>query len=210
MSEDDFTSWGPRADLDDGFPAAMLELLGPVLLGEPGAATAALVGAYVLRSAAMSSGTRVKIAALDGAIERLESAVSVEVRNLCRDEARRVVGWCVERPPPDQEPVDRDRAVVIEGDHGSKASIARWAIAQELDVELEYYDETDDRWPRLRATPLRVVDRDDEVLLEVRTPLAVVAIPVANLRWLMPVERHERAPVPMAKVLSFPRVSEEE
>ncbi len=209
MDEQPFRGRAARPDLNDAFPADLIETRGPALLGESRATTAALVGAQLLRLVARAGGTRVKPSAADRAIDLLARVVSEDAQRWCEDEARRIAHWCVDEPDAEPE-VDGDRGVMASADRDARVAVIAWAIQAGLDVELEWYDETEDRWPRLRATPLRTESADGEDVVVVKTALADIVIPIANLRWLMPVERRVVAAPKVGRVLAFPTFGEEE
>lgn len=210
MADRPFAGRIPRSDIGDAFPADLVEALGPALLGESRSTTAALVAVYLLGLAAERGGTRVHPSAIDRAVDALERAIAPDARRWCEDEARRVATWCVEEQEPTPPMVEPERAVMVDADREARLAVIAWAVEHELDVELEWYDETEERWPRARATPVRVAEVDGEYLVMVRTALAEIAIPVANLRWLMPVERREDPAPRIARVLQFSRTTEEE
>lgn len=205
MDESGYEGKMPRVDLDEAFPADLVDTLGPALLGDSRPTTAALVAAYLLRLAARAGGTRVRPSAIDAAIDHLERAVAADARRWCEDEAKRIARWTVE--PPSAEPPEGlagDRAVMAEADLPSRRALVEWAIAEGLDVELEWFDEAEDRWPRLRATPRGLEQTEDELLLRLRTTLAEIAVPLRDVRWLMPVYRLNEPSPHLATVLSFP------
>ena len=74
MDDNPLSQLGSRADHAETFPPALIDALGPALVGESAAIHAALVGAHVLRLTALARGTRVNIAAIDGAVEQLARA----------------------------------------------------------------------------------------------------------------------------------------
>jgi hypothetical protein len=191
----------------------LLDPAGPAMLGTMRPIVAALVGAYLLRHVSSAGGSRVGTGAVDEAIGQLERAVSRDVRAHCREEARRIARWTQEaasEPPPRSTYAD-ELERIGDADLDSRVSVMQWAVAQELDLEMEWYDADEDYWPRERVRPLEV-DTDGAPTLHVRFGSDDRAIPVVHIRWLMPVERrpdHRVAP-PEATVLPFRRPDDEE
>jgi hypothetical protein len=122
----------------------------------------------------------------------------------------------------------------------NRISVAKFAIEQGHNLELEYFEESDSTWPRFRCEPIEVLDepddapegdgqRADEVeeeredeAEEVRAPILRVErrgeqldLPVRNIRWLMPVTRDaetddEAMREQLGKVLDFPGPDDDE
>lgn len=212
----------PRPDLNDTFPARLAEPTGPALLGEMDGIAPLLVSARLLQLVARRGGSRVRISEIEHAIGHLERAVPPEVRAHCSDEARRVARWIEDPPPaadsaqaaePGGETPRDDTEILRDGDVRSRLAVARWALEHELDLEIEWYDEDRDVWPRDRVTPVEVCDDAGEETVTVQTNGDQYDISVIQVRWLMPVERltsDEPDSPPGATVLAFPRRPEEE
>lgn len=203
----------PRDDLDETFPPRLVETLGPGVLTTPAQVNAALVAAELLALVARGGGSRIRPAEIDEALGNLDRAVTADVRAHCRDEARRIAAW-IEDPPQTAEPVDPpldDLGLMHAADIRSRISVARWAMESELELELEWYEPRSDLWPRERGTPTEILDPDaDTAVLAIETANGEYEIPVANIRWLMPVERRERLTPHRARVLTFPGASDAE
>lgn len=204
MAEHPFDGKTPRHDLNESFPASMVETKGPALLGDREPLSAALVAAYVLRAAAGRGGTRVKPSSTDDAIATFERALGDDARRWCEDEAERVARWCVEPPSEEVEELEGDLAVMASADQESRLLVVSWAIDEGFDLEIEWYDDEEERWPRMRVTPVDVSEVDGESEIIVQTTLARISIPVANVRWVMPVQRREEPRPKLARVLAFP------
>lgn len=203
----------PRADREETFPPMLVDPTGPAMLGTTGPLVAALVGAHLLRLSSSTGGSRVPTAAADGAIKALERAVSPDVRAHCRDEAARIARWTQSArhtPPPPAWSDELER--IEEADLQSRVSVVRWAVEQELDLQMEWYDDDLDAWPHDRVRPLAVESPDDEPALRARIGSDVRVIPVVHIRWVMPVERRPdpRVAPPEATVLPFRRPDEQE
>ena len=212
MTDHPFGRRPPRADIDDTFPARLAEPLGPVLFGTTRHLVPILVAADLLELVAVRGGTRVRPSEVREVLEQLSRAVTSDVRAHCKDEARRIAEW-IEHPPiepPAQPPAD-DLGLMHAADIRSRISVAEWAIASGLDLELEWYHDDSKTWPRGRGTPLRLEKADDDDCVILQTHTGEVTIPVVNIRWLMPVEPREMPWAPVARVLPFPgRSSSEE
>lgn len=210
MADDWFAGRGARQDRDESFPASQIAPVGPALLSDGAPTTAALVAAYLLRDVTLAGGSRVKPAAVHAAVKRLEHALTADARRLCEDEAGRIARWCVDNAPADEEDLSGDLAMMASADERARVAVIDWAIDEDLDLEVEWYAPDEDRWPRVRATPLRIESFGDAPELVLKTSLAEISIPIANVRWVMPVERREQPRPPLARVLEFPPVLEEE
>ena len=205
MADDTFGGRPPREDIDETFPARLVEPLGPALLGTMRHIAPLLVSAELLDRVVRRGGTRIRPSELHEAMEILRRAVSEDVQAHCRDEAQRIAEWIEHpaAPAPTPGPGD-DLSLMHEADIRSRISVAHWAMANELDLELEWYHEETKTWPRGRGTPLRLETVEGDECLVIRTPIGEVTIPVVNLRWLMPVEPREAHVAPQARVLQFP------
>ncbi len=212
MSDTPFRHLSPRSDLRDTFPPAEVATVRAAMLGSPTAVSAALVALELLELVAERAGTRVRPSAIEEATTLLRVATADGVDPQCSDEARRIAAWLegaaeALREAPDEE--DDNVRVMHESDIRSRLDLARYAIAEELDLELEWWDPEDQRWPRRRATPARV--DDDPATLVIETLAGDLEIPMEDVRWMMPVERRDDAVrTRVGKVLEFPSFSSEE
>lgn len=213
----------PRHDLGETFVPDLVEEHEPALINTMAMLNAAAVGARLLKVVAERGGARLKPSALDKLLDVVHHALPEEVVHHCDDEARRIVEW-LEHP----EPIDHDALLPDAGlpeldimrhsDIASRVSVAEYAIAEGMDVELEYYEPERRIWPRIRAEPVDIVFEDDEAAAAafVEAPYFVfedesglLHIAVRNVRWLMPVA-HRDTPEPAgARVLEFPGRREE-
>lgn len=216
MSDDDrpFEGWEARWDLDESFPPSLQPNIRGAIFSAMPSITASFVALELLRLVAARGGTRVTPSAIEGALEVLAHAVTDDVPPHCRDEARRIASWLSDPPAEARtEPQpDADLRVMHESDVRSRVALVRWAVAEELDLELEWFDPDEGRWPRRRATPVGVVDDDEEdPLLVIETLAGESKIPVSHIRWLMPVERRDDAVRSrVATVLTFPTFDRDE
>lgn len=208
MSEDDVLKGRlPRRDIEEAFPPRLVDTLGPGVLTTPAQVNAALVAAELLALVARRGGSRIRPAEVDEALANLDRAVTGDVRAHCRDEARRIAAW-IEDPPRGEAPVEGpldDLGLMHAADIRSRVSVAKWAMAAGLELELEWYEPETDIWPRERGTPTDIFDPDeDTAVLAIETATGEYEIPVVNIRWLMPVERRDRPTPHRARVLTFP------
>jgi hypothetical protein len=210
----------PREDLDDPFGADSFELEQPALLNKSSVLTAAAVAARLLEMVALRGGTRVKPSSAQ-ALRRLVQRVLPEPAvNLCEDEAGRTLRWLTEAEPygGGPAPPEPEVGIVFEADIDSRIQVARFAIAEGYDLELEYLDADQNIWPRLRCTPQDIEDApgDDAVpILEVESDFGHHDIPLDHIRWMMPVSSHEHRRAtgrqkPAGKLLQFPGDNGEE
>lgn len=197
----------PRPDLAESFPPRLFTEGGPALVASESLATA-LVAAHLLQDLVMARGTRITPAESRALLESLTRQATESVSAHCRDEARRIRDW-LDHPPEDEDSHEvSDLALMHDADVETRRSVARLALQAGLDLELEYYEEKSDTWPRLRATPTRL---DDEVsVLHLTNPRGDWAITLSDIRWLMPVSHREISVAPSAKVLAFPPRHHEE
>lgn len=210
----------PRADLRENFYPDQVETYKPALLNAMPLLSATAVATRVLEVVARRGGTRIKPSALERLRQILEHVLPHEVIAHCDDEAQRVLRWL----EGEAETIEAGSAVegsetpeldmMFAADLESRISVVEFALREEFDLELEYYDASEEVWPRLRATPLALrtqegTDEPAETELVVDAALAEpLVIPVRSLRWLMPVSRRARPEQPRppsrGKVLEFP------
>ncbi|MFB6264618.1 MAG: hypothetical protein ABEL76_13485 [Bradymonadaceae bacterium] len=193
-----------RDDLFDTFPPEQLQDLKPALINAEAAIVAARVGAEVLRVIAKRGGTRIDTSSIAELTDVLDDVLPDSAVNLCEDEAARVLGWLdrsEDRPtteaPASSLPPELD--LMLAADIDSRISVARLAIDEEYDVELEYFDEESNSWPRLRGQPVELVDQSEgetgegeiadrtDILLAIELDEETLHVPVRTIRWLMPV-----------------------
>ena len=199
---------GPRRDLGENWPAALAEALAPALLPGGQAVVAVRVAARVMLVIAQRGGTRVRVSALERAISVLNKSLPEEVQRHADDEAARALRWLEERPAPEQgaaAPLPELR-IMEQADVGVRREIAALAIAEGLDLEMEYHDEEAERWPRRRVMPLEVTEA--EALRFLAQPgEEAEEVALRRIRWLMPVQPLPPPPMPQAptgRVLRFP------
>ncbi|MBA2663419.1 MAG: hypothetical protein H0U74_14115 [Bradymonadaceae bacterium] len=222
-------SLDPRADLRESFYPELVDDYRPALLNAGSLLTACLVGARLLDVVAMRGGTRIKPTIVKKLRAVIEAALSPEVVHHCDEESARILLWLDGRAETLQRDDDApaitsdtpELDMMFAADLESRISVARFALRESFDLELEYYDPISDSWPRLRATPIDIrtpdgADPDDEDELEL--VIAVdheksLAIAIKTLRWLMPVNRrfeHNHEPTSRkGRLLSFPKRSDD-
>lgn len=204
-----------RDDLFETFPPEHRSDLPPTLLSEDGPVLAARVGAKVLEIVAKRGGTRLDPSAIESLLEMLDDSLPDGARNHCDDEAGRILDWlehgaskALDKPeaglPPELE-------VMLDADVDNRASVIEYTLDSDYDLELEYFDEETTTWPVVEGTP-QGIERDPKgasPTLRITRQGEELAIPVRNIRWLMPV-RPEASPddEPMreelGRVLDFP------
>ncbi|MFW6057581.1 MAG: hypothetical protein ACOC9W_01885 [Persicimonas sp.] len=212
----------PREDLSEPFAAQSFDVERPALLNKNSVLTAAAVAARVLEILAMRGGTRIKPSAAENIRRAVGAALPEPARNLCEDEAARVLRWISEaRPYAGEEAAGTNSGeapeveIVFEADIESRISVARFALDEHYDLELEYLDAGNDIWPRIRCTPREVTTFEDDEgrqrpLLSVESDFGDLDIPIDHIRWMMPVSSHEHRRTnpkkhkPAGKLLSFP------
>lgn len=204
----------PREDFDKTFTPLLQEPVRAAMLGSMPSIVAALVGLELLDEVAKRGGTLVLPSAIEEAKSLLALAVTDGVPPHCRGEATEILRWVLD-PPAEVEPplpADTHLRTMQAADVRSRITVAKWAIAEGLDIELEWYDPEEDRWPRRRATPDRVDDESgDEPSLVIETLAGDLSVPIADIRWLMPVARREDAiRTKSARVLTFPGATRRE
>ncbi len=183
--------FGSRADAEEPFYNERLEVEGPVLLNQIDALSAAFVGARVVRAVARRKGSRLHEGAAKSVERLVARGLSEEARHHCEAEAERILRWLEAPPAPEEpQPLPASLAVMVDADLASRRSVASFAKEHGYALELEYYDEAADHWPRLRAMVLAI---DDEEPHELRLrPLGEadgrsLSIALRYIRWLMPV-----------------------
>ncbi|MGM0556138.1 MAG: hypothetical protein ACQEVA_07150 [Myxococcota bacterium] len=185
----------PRADLHADFPAVKLDQDQPVWISREEILAAAVIAARVLEVVAMRGGTRLGASAFESLRKTVARGLDKSARNLCDDEARRVLRWLEEAEPVDDAQLEDgppEVDVMYASDLESRASVANFAIDEGYDLEMEYFDADREIWPRIRCTPLAVHRLDDEEIslrFEARHGEREVAL--RRVRWLMPVTRRE-------------------
>ena len=207
--------FGPREDAGQPFYPDRLDPQGPVLLNEMGPLSATLVAARVLRAIALRRGTRVGPTVLERVENLVARGLSEAARNHCNAEAESVLEW-IHRAPPTTEPhVDGvsdspELDLMVAADLESRLTVAKFALVQGYDLELEYFDEDRQIWPRIRAA---IDDIDGEEAADFNTalllqgPTGPLEVPLKFVRWLMPVAPRPgdgSEPPPGGDLLQFP------
>lgn len=187
----------PRKDLDADFPATNFDQDQPIWLSREDILTGALIAARVLEIIAGRGGSRMGSATFRTLRKTVARGVDESARNLCDDEARRILRWLQEAEPAsevDDEEGPPEVDVMYASDLQSRASVAQFAIDEGYDLELEYFDEARGTWPRVRCTPLHVkhqADPDEELTLRFEGRQGEREVPLRQVRWLMPVTRRD-------------------
>jgi hypothetical protein len=215
------TGRSAREDIFDSFPPEKMGDYQPAMLTSAEMVIAARVGARLMQILGRRGGSRVDASTLENMMEVLGESMPEGAEPLCDDEVARILNWLetAEPLPPEereQETLPPALDLMLAADIESRVSVAQFAIAEEVDLELEYFDADRNTWPRIRCTPtdirdavdedMAVRDEPDEVeegadrsdLIEgVAEPVLVVdrmddrfGIPLKNIRWLMPVRPH--------------------
>lgn len=194
---DFLTGRRPREDLYDTFPPENRSDHQPALLNAAEVVAAARVAARLLHVIAKRGGTRVDSEALEQLIGSLDEVLPDGSSPLCDDEAARILDWLetAEQMPPDErdhEALPPELDLMLESDIESRVSVAEFAIEEDYDLDLEYFDEESSTWPRFRCRPVELLESDDDELdptLRVERRGDERDLPVRNIRWLMPVQR---------------------
>ena len=209
----------PRVDLDADFPAERIDQDQPVWLSKAEVLCGAAVASRVMEVIAHRGGTRLGAAVFQSLRKMVSSGLDESARNLCEDEARRVLRWIEEaRPAEDAEVAGPPEVeVMYASDLESRVSVARFAIEEGFDLEMEYYDEGRELWPRVRCEPLVVKGAGethsdeatdlDEIVLRFEGRHGEEEVPLRRVRWLMPVQRREQSDVERrepGEVIKFP------
>lgn len=215
----------PRADLDEPFIPEQLHHHSPALLNNNSLLVATAVSVRLLHVVAMRGGTRVKPSKLEKLLSIIERSLPQEAVNYCNDEVERVLQWLEGRSAvydsadalhAARHPEIPELEMMFSSELESRVSVAQLALRENFDLELEYYDEATDSWPRLRAKPLQILDQNIEALSDVSEPILVLElsdeqtreIPIKTMRWLMPVTRLPKKTMPrvteVGRVIAFP------
>lgn len=195
---DFFRGMAPRDDVQSDFPAANIEQEQPVWISREEVLAGAAIAARVLETVANRGGTRLGASAFTALRRAVANGLDESARNLCEDEARRVLRWLEEAREAaladSDEPPEVD--VMYASDLESRVSVAQFAIEEGFDLEMEYYDDERETWPRLRCEPLSVKyesdDVDEDVSLRFEGQHGEREVALRQVRWLMPVERRPR------------------
>lgn len=215
-----FKGWAPREGGKRGVYPGSWELEGPLFINLAEPVAAAFVGARVLRAVALRGGTQVMPSALEKLEELLQRALPKDVTAHLAAEAEAILEWIEARPSQtveDERGAARSELEMMVGsDLESRLSVARFALAEGYDLELEYFDPESKTWTRTRAV-LEGIEGDDEAGLEWALTLwdrgEEWSLSLKYVRWLMPVhlsDFEKRAPSPGAQVLPFPGLSDDD
>ncbi len=204
----------PREDRDHHYAPLSKGDAEPVILQKSTDIAALAACTALMEIVAKRGGTRYKPSQLAPIAERLFGALPDHLRPLIQDEVLRVALWLDQSHDAHGEeqdgwidPAEAAKSVMDEADISNRLDVVRLAIDREMDLEFEYHDVEDDRWYRLRARPEEVDRSEDLWRLEVSLGKTSLQIPVARIRWLMPVERKDAQiaqSAPTAEVITFP------
>ncbi len=187
--------FGPRSDRDRPFYGDRLDVEGPVLINTMGPMSAAFVGARVLRAIAARGGTLLRPAAIEKLENLIARGLPQAVIHHCEAEAEQILEW-LERAPPSEESElqgvsqSPELDMMMAADLESRLSVATFALEEGYGIELEYFDEDTESWPRIRA---ELVEIDDAEAADFHTSLVVqnrhgeMVVPLKYVRWLMPI-----------------------
>jgi hypothetical protein len=183
-----------RADLHADFPAVNFDQDQPVWLSREEILTAAVIAARVLEVVAKRGGTRLGSTAFESLRKTVARGLDTSARNLCDDEARRVLRWLEEAEPAAEDQLEGppEVDVMYASDLESRVSVARFALEEGYDLEMEYYDADRETWPRVRCTPVAVRNLEnpkEEVSLRFEGQHGEREVALRQVRWLMPVTR---------------------
>ncbi len=204
--------WGPRSDLDRDFYPDRVELEQPALLNSMGPMAAAFVAARILRAVVARRGSRIKPSTVEKLEKILARSLPDEARHHCEVEAERILEW-IDRSPSldDLDPGELtgkpDIDVMLGSDLESRLSVARFALDEDYDLELEYFDEESHRWARIRGELHDIVHEDAadfETSLALYFQGTLCEIPFRYIRWLMPVTPKESDESTGGDLLEFP------
>lgn len=221
--------WHPRGDVYDDFPPEHLDDLQPALLNETGLLTAAGVAARVLEIVAQRGGTRLDASQFSRLLRRVQDVLPESARNHCDDEAARILQWLETAEKREDDLADSglppELDVMMASDVESRVSVVQFALAEDYDLELEYFDEERQVWPRIYCTPVSLLGledvdeerfeddgetdddeqtEDEETAEEAElTDIELVIehagrtqhLPIQTIRWLMPVSPRETTQV---------------
>lgn len=214
---DFLTGLRPREDLYETFPPDNRTDHEPTMINDGSMLTAARVAARLLFLVAKRGGSRIDPEPLEKLIDLLDQALPETAPPHCDDEAARILDWLesADTIPPDERDHERmppELDLMLGADIESRISVAEFAIDEKHDLELEYFDESSNTWPRVRAEPVAVHrpdDESDEPTLEVERHDETLELPIRTIRWLMPVRQTPEAAVPpaheqMGELLDFP------
>jgi len=186
-----------REDLYDEFPPEHRTDHQPALLNSAEIVAAARVAARLLHVVARRGGSRVDPSDVEQLVSSLDEILPDGSSPQCDDEVVRILEWLetAEQIPPDERDHDTlppELDLMLESDVESRVSVAEFALAADHDLDLEYFDDDSQTWPRFRCRPLEIRMSDDDQLdptLRVERRGDELELPVRNIRWLMPVRR---------------------
>ncbi len=208
----------PREDLYETFPPDNRSDYEPTLLNNGSVLAAARVAARLLFVVAKRGGSRLDPAPLERLIDLLDEALPETAAPHCDEEAARILDWLetAETLPPEERDHERlppELDLMLGADIESRISVAEFAIDQDHDLELEYFDEETNTWPRVRCEPQAVHqpgEAFDQPMIEAKgSDEQTLHLPVRSIRWLMPVRKTPEPTGPplreqMGEVLDFP------
>jgi hypothetical protein len=209
-------SWGPRPESTAPFYPDQVEPEHPVLLNRTPLLAAGFVAARLLHAIALRGGSPVRPATLERLENLLAHGLSEEALHHCQAEAEAILAW-LESPPPLEAPPETqgpatDLDLMVAADLQSRLSVARFALEEGYDLELEYYDEDRRIWPRIKAPLLEIEDpeaADFQTALLLQDRNGAFSVPLKFVRWLMPVAPEPDDPdaptAPGAEVIPFGR-----
>jgi hypothetical protein len=192
-----------RDDLDSPFPVDKFEKLEPALITTASLLAGTFAAAKVLQVVARRGGTRFSPEIFTKLSDLVASSVPDGVKNLAEDEAGQILDWLEnaryiarrgDEPPTGNLSGESDEVeIVFDADIQSRISVVEFALREDFDLELEYYDRQMEMWPRLRGTPVELNTFEDSDQTQHHLKLDVgertYDIQVRYIRWLMPVSR---------------------
>lgn len=207
-----FQGWASREDQKKELYPGRWELEKPLFINEAGPVVAAFIGARVLRALALRGGTRV----MPSALERLEGlarrALPKEVVAHLEAEAVRILAWIEERPTQEDALLSNSQTpeldMMVASDLESRLSVARFALDEGYDLELEYFDRDQELWSRGRVI-LEGIEQEEDLswALRLREQGRQWSLSLQYVRWLMPVnltDAEKKEPPPGGEVVPFP------
>lgn len=206
-------TFGPREEQGLFYPDS-LEPRGPVLIQDTPLLAACFTASRVLHGIALRRGTLVKPSTLESLERLFARGLSEEALHHCEAEAESILGW-IESPPPADLPLEErgpgnDLELMVTADLESRLSVARFALEEDYDLELEYFDPHHRLWTRTTAALLDIEGAqaaDFETALLLEGPYSTFEVPLKYVRWLMPVPPTtlKEAPKQTGEVIPFQR-----
>lgn len=203
--KDFFYGVGPRVDVNEAFPPLMMEPAHPALISSTQDIMAAAVASRLLQVLSKRGATRLKPSDTATFVKVAYDSLPEGAAAQCDDEVLRILRW-LESPPLDEEaPEPPELAVMHSADVSARVATLKFAKAEGLDIELQYFDLERRTWPRMFASVVRIDESREMPYVVLDIDGATAEVDCDQIRWVMPVSARNRPrKKPPADVLTFP------